>query len=211
MRTLPLRSGQPTIAPPARHVSLVATVALFGATTFGCAHPPRAAAPVQPNHAAVASLAKDPGPAAPPADPSAALRSCRVDDDCGASSLCVEGRCVAATAELAACRNAQVHFDVDAAELPASELPVVQRMARCLRGDARLHLTIEGNADERGTDEYNLALGDRRASVVETYLSRLGIPAARLRTVSYGKERPLCGDHTEACWSQNRRASLVAN
>lgn len=202
MRTLPLRSGHP---------AAVALTGLLCTAALGCAHPPRAAAPVVPSHVGVASLSAEPGPPAPAADPSAALRSCRVDDDCGATSLCVEGRCVAATAELAECRNAQVHFDVDAAELGAAQLPVVQRMARCLRGDARLHLTIEGNADERGTDEYNLALGDRRAGVVETYLQRLGIPDARLRTVSYGKERPLCGDHNEACWSQNRRASLVVN
>ena len=66
-------------------------------------------------------------------------------------------------------------------------------------------MTIEGNCDERGTREYNLALGARRANAVKEYLVSLGVSAARIDTISYGKERPICTESTESCWAQNRR------
>ncbi len=71
-------------------------------------------------------------------------------------------------------------------------------------------LLIEGNADERGSDEYNLALGDRRARAAQEFLVQMGIPAAQLSLVSYGKERPICTDKTEDCWQRNRRAHVTA-
>jgi outer membrane protein OmpA-like peptidoglycan-associated protein len=70
--------------------------------------------------------------------------------------------------------------------------------------------TIENNADERGTEEYNMALGDRRATVVKGYLESLGASSAQLATASYGKENPLCSEPDEACWAQNRRAEMTA-
>ena len=72
-----------------------------------------------------------------------------------------------------------------------------------------LTFTIEGHADERGTREYNLALGGRRANAAKDYLVSLGVAPSRLNTVSYGKERPVCLDSSESCWSQNRRAVTV--
>ena len=71
-------------------------------------------------------------------------------------------------------------------------------------------LLIEGHADERGSQEYNLALGDKRARSVEEFLSQMGIPSAQLTVISYGKERPVCTDETEACWQRNRRAHVTA-
>jgi peptidoglycan-associated lipoprotein len=71
-------------------------------------------------------------------------------------------------------------------------------------------LLIEGNADERGSEEYNLALGDRRARAAQEFLVQMGIPAAQLSLVSYGKERPICTDNTEDCWQRNRRAHVTA-
>ena len=68
---------------------------------------------------------------------------------------------------------------------------------------------IEGHCDERGTAEYNLALGDRRASAVMQYLLSLGIPSNRMETISYGKEKPVCTESNERCWSKNRRAHFV--
>ena len=70
---------------------------------------------------------------------------------------------------------------------------------------------IEGNCDERGSAEYNLALGDRRAKAAEEFLVQIGVPAARLSTISYGQERPVCTDHNENCWQKNRRAHLSAS
>jgi peptidoglycan-associated lipoprotein len=71
-------------------------------------------------------------------------------------------------------------------------------------------LLVEGNADERGSEEYNLALGDRRARAAQEFLVSMGIPAAQLSLVSYGKERPICTDKTEDCWQRNRRAHVTA-
>ncbi|HEY1756829.1 MAG TPA: OmpA family protein [Bryobacteraceae bacterium] len=71
-------------------------------------------------------------------------------------------------------------------------------------------LLIEGHADERGSEEYNLALGDRRAQSVKDFLTSMGIPAGQLTLISYGKERPVCSDETEACWQRNRRAHVTA-
>ena len=71
-------------------------------------------------------------------------------------------------------------------------------------------LVVEGSCDERGSAEYNLALGDRRAAAAKDFLVQLGVPTANLKTISYGKERPVCTDHDEACWQQNRRAHVTA-
>ncbi len=71
-------------------------------------------------------------------------------------------------------------------------------------------LTIEGHCDERGSEEYNLALGDRRAAAAKAYLVQVGIPAAQLNVVSYGKDKPVCQEHDEACWQRNRRIHIVA-
>jgi peptidoglycan-associated lipoprotein len=72
-----------------------------------------------------------------------------------------------------------------------------------------MQILIEGHCDERGTNEYNLALGERRANAAKDYLASLGVDAARVKTVSYGKERPVCTEATESCWAKNRRAHLV--
>jgi peptidoglycan-associated lipoprotein len=103
-----------------------------------------------------------------------------------------------------------VHFALNSSEIESSDRGSLERSARCLKGDHALHVTVEGNADERGTEEYNLALGDRRATAVAKYLEALGASNAQLRTVSYGKEKPLCTEHDEDCWAKNRRAELNA-
>jgi peptidoglycan-associated lipoprotein len=102
----------------------------------------------------------------------------------------------------------RVHFDFNDATLHSADEAVLNRMGRCLKADHDLHVSIEGNADERGTDEWNIALGDKRATAVAQYLQRLGVSNAQLKTVSYGKERPLCVQHDEECWAKNRRAAL---
>jgi peptidoglycan-associated lipoprotein len=109
---------------------------------------------------------------------------------------------------MAECSTVRVHFDFNEANLHEDETAKLVRMGRCLKADHTLHVTIEGNADERGTEEWNLALGDKRASAVEDYLERLGVSAAQLRRVTYGKDRPLCTQHNEECWAKNRRAAL---
>lgn len=102
-----------------------------------------------------------------------------------------------------------VLFDYDKAELTDAGRATLQKNADWLRRWTSTRVMIEGHADSRGTNEYNLALGERRASVTREYLVGLGIPAARITIVSKGEEAPLCRDEAESCWSQNRRAYFV--
>ena len=104
-----------------------------------------------------------------------------------------------------------VNFDFDSAELTVSARSTLNRQTAFLSSNPDLMIVIEGHADERGTREYNLALGERRASAVRDYLVAKGINAARVRTVSYGKERPAVSGSDEAAWSKNRRANTVLN
>jgi peptidoglycan-associated lipoprotein len=86
---------------------------------------------------------------------------------------------------------------------------VLRKDADVLKKFDFLQVRVEGYCDERGTAEYNVALGERRAKAVDDYLVSLGVPATRLQTVSYGKESSLCSDHTEDCWARNRRAHFT--
>jgi peptidoglycan-associated lipoprotein len=106
------------------------------------------------------------------------------------------------------CGLVRVHFDLNSSQVAESDKPSLEKAAQCLKHDNKLHVTIEGNADERGTEEYNLALGDQRARSVASYLQALGASSAQLKTVSYGKEQPECTAHDEDCWSKNRRAAV---
>ena len=84
-----------------------------------------------------------------------------------------------------------------------------QTLAEIIRQYPDFKLTVEGHCDERGSEEYNLALGDARSKQAKEYLSTLGLPGGQLREVSYGKDRPICTEHDEACWQKNRRAHLT--
>jgi peptidoglycan-associated lipoprotein len=100
-------------------------------------------------------------------------------------------------------------FELDSNEVSTSGQQVLQANAAVLKKYSTMQVTIEGHCDERGTAEYNLALGERRALAARNYLVSLGIPADRIKTVSYGKEFPFDPGHDESAWSQNRRAHFV--
>ena len=102
-----------------------------------------------------------------------------------------------------------VFFAFDSSDLDSAGQQALNTNAEILKKYATWVITIEGHADERGTAEYNLALGERRAVAARTYLVSLGVPADRLRTVSYGKEFPFDPGHDEAAWAKNRRAQFV--
>ena len=104
----------------------------------------------------------------------------------------------------------RIHFDFDRSNIKPEYEPVLKGNADWMRNNSNTNVTIEGHCDERGSIEYNIALGDRRANSAKRYMMNLGIPANRLSTISYGKERPLCTQHTESCWWQNRRDEFVA-
>ena len=98
-----------------------------------------------------------------------------------------------------------VHFDYDKYGIRSEDRDLLQRQAAWLQKYPQVRVTVEGHCDERGTREYNLALGARRANAVKEYLVSLGLSSARVDTISYGKERPMCTESSESCWSQNRR------
>jgi peptidoglycan-associated lipoprotein len=98
-----------------------------------------------------------------------------------------------------------IHFDYDKYDLREGDRQLLGKNAEVLKRFDFLRITIEGHCDERGSVEYNLALGERRSKVAFDYLVSLGVAASRLKSVSYGKEVPLCQESTEDCWARNRR------
>ena len=102
-----------------------------------------------------------------------------------------------------------IYFDTDRFNIDSADAAALQTQAQYLAQNSQLNVTIEGHADERGTREYNLALGERRANAAKNYLVSLGIPAGRIGTVSYGKERPVALGSNPEAWAQNRRAVTV--
>jgi peptidoglycan-associated lipoprotein len=107
-----------------------------------------------------------------------------------------------------------IHFDYDKSEVRSQDQSILQADATALKQifsmDSSFVVTVEGHCDERGSAEYNLALGDRRAAATKEALVALGVPGDKLKTVSYGKERPLCTEATEDCYARNRRAHFSA-
>jgi peptidoglycan-associated lipoprotein len=104
---------------------------------------------------------------------------------------------------------AKVFFDLDRAELRDDQRAVLDAKVPVLRANPGVRIRIEGNADERGSDEHNMALGMRRAQAARKYLVDHGIDAGRIDISSNGEEKPVCQEHNEACWSQNRRDEFV--
>jgi peptidoglycan-associated lipoprotein len=104
-----------------------------------------------------------------------------------------------------------IHFNYDKYDLDSDAKPVLNDLANILAKHPKLKVIVEGNCDERGTREYNMALADKRASVAKQYLISAGIPSASIDTVSYGKEKPMCTQSIEECWTKNRRDHFVLN
>jgi peptidoglycan-associated lipoprotein len=102
-----------------------------------------------------------------------------------------------------------IHFAYDSAAIRHSEQSSLQAVATALKGDSGTKLLIEGNCDERGTEEYNRALGERRALVAREALAKQGVDSSRVRTISYGKDKPADSGHDESAWSKNRRDDFV--
>jgi peptidoglycan-associated lipoprotein len=103
----------------------------------------------------------------------------------------------------------RIFFDTDQYDVDAQDQQTLQSQAAWLQQNPNVRVTIEGHADERGTRDYNIALGERRANAAKNYLASLGIDPSRINTVSYGKERPAALGSDEAAWAQNRRAVTV--
>jgi peptidoglycan-associated lipoprotein len=102
-----------------------------------------------------------------------------------------------------------IHFDFDKYELTADATKTLDSHAEWLKANPKHLVLIEGHCDERGTDAYNVALGERRAKATQNYLAAHGVRTARITIISYGEERPQCSDHSEECWAKNRRAHFM--
>ncbi|MEN2994547.1 MAG: peptidoglycan-associated lipoprotein Pal [Thermodesulfovibrio sp.] len=102
-----------------------------------------------------------------------------------------------------------IYFDYDKYDIRTEDIPTLKKVASVLQKYPKLRLIIEGHCDERGTNEYNFALGQKRANSAKQYLISLGISSTRIDIISYGEEKPLCTEQNEACWQKNRRAHFV--
>lgn len=163
-------------------------------TLIGCAHRQVAQAPEQPQ-TAPAPKAEAPKAEAPQAEAVPKSSMPQAEEKVAEKELGTKVQ--------------DIHFDFDKSDIKPDAKPTLKGLAEMLSSSPATQVVIEGNCDERGTSEYNLALGDRRANAAKSYLVSLGIPSGRLKTISYGKEKPLCTESTEECWQRNRRDHFV--
>ena len=103
-----------------------------------------------------------------------------------------------------------IYFDFDKSDIKSDAEAKLKANAAWLSKNTKANVQVQGNCDERGTAEYNIALGDRRAKSAQKYLVNLGVKKDHLSTISYGKEKPVCNDHNESCWWQNRRDDFIS-
>lgn len=165
-------------------------LALCLALTLGaCAHKPPAAAPTTSSEAVAPGSGTTAGAGGADAGQARALPG--------------QG------AEAALLAKTTIYFDFDSSELKADYAPIVAAHGKRLASDRNLKVRLEGNTDERGSAEYNVALGERRAQAVKRALLLQGASEGQLTTVSYGEERPVAEGHDEAAWAQNRRVEIV--
>jgi peptidoglycan-associated lipoprotein len=175
----------------------ILTVALGALIALpGCHHPPPAAPRPAPAPVAPATPPPAPAPATPPegaklTDEYERLRQMSSDEIDRMGLL------------------SDIHFDYNKADIRDADRDVLSRNAEVLKKFDFLKITVEGHCDERGSVEYNLALGDKRSRAAQEQLVALGVPADRLKMVSYGKEIPLCTQSTEECWARNRRGHFA--
>ena len=174
---------------PKRPATMAASAPAPGVAT----PPPAPAAPVAPPSAPEST---PPAPAASPAAPAPMPQVAQP-----------AAPVLPRVSEFAANANLQdVYFEFDKYDIRPDAAKILDANATWLKANARNLLLIEGHCDERGTAEYNLALGERRAKSTMNYLVGQGVAASRITVISYGKERPVCTEKTEACWAKNRRA-----
>jgi peptidoglycan-associated lipoprotein len=140
-----------------------------------------------------------PAPAPAPAPPDDSAERERLEREAMAREAAERARVVAADL------SAMINFDYDQAAVRSADEANLDRKSAILQANPNVRVTISGHADERGSDEYNLALGNRRAAAAKRHLQNKGVDGARLDVVSYGEERPLNPGHDEAAWAQNRR------
>jgi peptidoglycan-associated lipoprotein len=183
-----------------RVFAAIALTAVVGVSACGKKKPAPAPAPPPPAPAAQPTTTPAPPPPPPPAPretPPAAL----TEDEIFAKATLEELNAKKPLAD--------AFFDLDSQHIRDDAKPILQKDADWMKRWPTTKVMVEGHADSRGTGEYNLALGERRAAAVRNYLVNLGIGADRITVVSKGKEAPFCAEENEACWAQNRRGHFV--
>jgi len=186
-----------------RTAQLVVVAVLLAVAFAACKKTPPVARPMPPPPAVTANTNANNGPPAPPKpvmEPPVVMPAEPAEDSIAAKSLDDLNR----DSPLK-----PLFFELDSAEVSVPGQATLQANAAVIKKYPAWQITIEGHCDERGTAEYNLALGERRAVAAKTYLVSLGIPADKLRIVSYGKEFPFDAGHDDAAWQKNRRAHFV--
>jgi peptidoglycan-associated lipoprotein len=128
---------------------------------------------------------------------------CKDDSGCAPGEKCISGRCAKS-----ACEIKSIYFDFNETVVRLDQEEMIATNARCLKARMLAH-HVTGHCDERGSDEFNLALSQRRAGSVARAYSNLGVPSGRLSTIGYGEETPFCVESTEACWQKNRRVETI--
>ncbi len=134
--------------------------------------------------------------------------NCVPDSQCSASVPCPPGQRCDNGQCVQACSLQAVNFDFNESRIRLDQQDTINANGDCIKTNGK-SVRVEGHCDERGTEEYNMALGERRASSSKRYLKNLGISSSSMRTISYGEEKPVCTSSNESCWSQNRRAEFV--
>ena len=173
---------------------------LAGLMITGCAKRPATTA---------ASAAAAPAPSAPAPAPSAVAPPAPAPASGASAATAAQTPRPAPREFMAVAALKEVYFDFDKYDIRAEDAKTLDANAAWLKSNGDNLVLSEGHADERGTNEYNLALGERRAKSTMNYLVSQGIQANRITIISYGEERPVCTEKTEACWAKNRRAAFL--
>ncbi len=185
----------------AAQVTLISLL-LAGLMITGCAKRPATTAASAAAPAPTSSAAPAPSPSAPSSGAAAAAPA-------AAAAAPAQAPRPAPKEFMAVAALKEVYFDFDKYDIRAEDAKTLDANAAWLKSNGDNLVLIEGHCDERGTNEYNLALGERRAKATMNYLVSQGIQANRITIISYGEERPVCTEKTEACWAKNRRAAFL--
>jgi peptidoglycan-associated lipoprotein len=183
-----------------------------GDQSMAAAPKPQAAAPAErsaPAEAAPSLALQEKAPEAPPSGPVEIREPIQAAPATPVAPMPPPAPPAPAISDALKAALADVYFDYDRFVIGSEGRKILEANARVLKSKNGWKLFVEGHCDERGTADYNLVLGERRAQAVKKYLQNLGVSASQVQITSYGKERPFCAEHSDACWQQNRRAHFV--
>jgi peptidoglycan-associated lipoprotein len=193
------------------HVT-IASLLVFGVLLAGCAKRPATTQAAAPPPTAAAATTPSPGPSTPPPSTLAPAPGSSEPSTAAPAPAPATAAPVArpVPSDFAANENLRdIFFDFDKYDIRPTDAKVLDANASWLKSNPNHLVLIEGHCDERGTNEYNLALGERRAKSTLNYLVSQGVQASRITIISYGEERPTCTQKTEECWAKNRRAHFL--